>query len=160
VEKTELVTERIEKVVASTLPPVKEPGKDDAPLYTTMLSDTGLPGGRTALFTANTGSHSANIGINLVGRLQRPISDVEATEKVRAALANALPGTQVFFFTGGIVKRILNFGAAAPIDVEVLGYDLKEGSAFAKQLTARMSALVDEQGQPLLTDVQIQREEN
>jgi hydrophobe/amphiphile efflux-1 (HAE1) family protein len=160
VEKTELVTERIEKIVDSTLAPVKTAGKPDTVLYTTMLSDTGLPGGRTALFTANTGSHSANVGVNLVGRLHRPISDVEATEKVRAALADALPGTQVFFFTGGIVKRILNFGSAAPIDVEVLGYDLREGSAFAKRLNAAMQALTDTKGQPLLTDVQIQREEN
>jgi multidrug efflux pump subunit AcrB len=159
VEKTELVTERIEKVVAQTLAPVKHEGKD-APLFTTVLSDTGLPGGRTALFTANTGSHSANIGVNLVGRLDRPISDTQATEKVRAALADALPGTQVYFFTGGIVKRILNFGSTAPIDVEILGYDLREGSVFAKRISERMQALADDKGQPLLTDVQIQREEN
>jgi multidrug efflux pump subunit AcrB len=159
VEKTEQVTERIEKVVASTLAPMKMNGRD-TPLFTTILSDTGLPGGRTALFTANTGSHSANVGVNLVGRVNRPISDVEATEKVRAALNDAVPGTQVFFFTGGIVKRILNFGGAAPIDVEVLGYDLREGSAFSKRLMARMQGLTDATGRPLLTDVQIQREEN
>jgi multidrug efflux pump subunit AcrB len=65
----------------------------------------------------------------------------------------------VFFFTGGLVKRIVNFGSAAPIDVEVLGYDLIEGSAFAKKLMARMKGLTDG-GRPLLTDVQVQREEN
>jgi hydrophobe/amphiphile efflux-1 (HAE1) family protein len=159
VEKTELVTERIEKVIEQTLAPVK--GKNgDVPLYTTMISDTGLPGGRTALFTANTGSHAANVQVNLVGRLDRPISDVDATEKVRAALRDAVPGTQVFYFTGGIVKRILNFGSAAPIDVEVLGYDLNDGSTFSKEIAAKMRAVVDERGQPLLTDVQITREEN
>jgi hydrophobe/amphiphile efflux-1 (HAE1) family protein len=159
VEKTELVTERIEKIVGDTLSPMPFEGKQ-APLYTTVLSDTGLPGGRTALFTANTGSHSANVGVNLVGRLHRPISDVQATEKVRAALNDALPGTQVFFFTGGIVKRILNFGGAAPIDVEILGYDIRDGSAFAKLIAERMHGLTDGTGQALLTDVQIQREEN
>ena len=45
--------------------------------------------------------------------------------------SDALPGTQVYFFTGGIVKRILNFGSPAPIDVEILGYDLEAGSEFA-----------------------------
>jgi multidrug efflux pump subunit AcrB len=159
VEKTELVTERIEKVIEQTLAPVK--GKNgEVPLYTTMISDTGLPGGRTALFTANTGSHAANVQVNLVGRLDRPLSDVDATEKVRASLRDAVPGTQVFYFTGGIVKRILNFGSAAPIDVEVLGYDLNDGSSFSKEIAAKMRAVVDEHGQPLLTDVQITREEN
>ncbi|HKQ70808.1 MAG TPA: efflux RND transporter permease subunit [Polyangiaceae bacterium] len=159
VEKTELVTERIEKIIDVSLAPAKSNGKE-APVYTTMISDTGLPAGRTALFTANTGSHSANVQVNLVGRTSRGISDVQATEKVRTALAGAVPGTQVFFFTGGIVKRILNFGSAAPIDVELLGYDIDRGSAFAKELAAKLRALVDERGQPLLSDVQVMREEN
>ena len=59
--------------------------------------------------------------------------DVQAAETVRAALRDALPGTQVYFFIGGIVKRILNFGAPAPIDVEILGHDLDGGSDYAKQ---------------------------
>jgi multidrug efflux pump subunit AcrB len=79
---------------------------------------------------------------------------------VRAALRDALPGVQVFFFTGGIVKRFLNMGSAAPIDVEVLGYELEEGSRYARELAAKLNTLTDAKGQPLLTDVQIQREEN
>jgi hydrophobe/amphiphile efflux-1 (HAE1) family protein len=159
VEKTELVTERVEKIADETLQALRD--KDvDTPIYTTMLANTGLPSGRTALYTANTGSHVGNIQINLVNRSKRIVSDVEATEKVRAALRDALPGTQLFFFTGGIVKRILNFGSAAPIDVEILGYELDVGSRFARELAAKLGALTDDKGQNLLTDVQIQREEN
>jgi hydrophobe/amphiphile efflux-1 (HAE1) family protein len=159
VEKTELVTERIEKITNETLEGLRDK-KIDTPIYTTMLADTGLPSGRTALYTANTGSHAGNIQLNLVNRTNRIVSDVEATEKVRAALRDALPGTQVYFFTGGIVKRILNFGSAAPIDIEILGYDLDDGSRFSRELVTKLNALVDPKGQPLLTDVQIQREEN
>jgi hydrophobe/amphiphile efflux-1 (HAE1) family protein len=159
VEKTELVTERIEKITDETLQGLRDKNVD-TPIYTTMLADTGLPAGRTALYSSNTGSHAANIQINLVSRSERIVSDVEATEKVRAALRDALPGTQVFFFTGGIVKRILNFGSAAPIDIEVLGYELDAGSRFARELLAKLNLLTDGEGQPLLTDVQIQREEN
>jgi CzcA family heavy metal efflux pump len=159
VEQTERVTQRIEGIVADTLPPEKRPD-GSRPIYTTILSDTGLPGGRTALFTANTGSHSANVQVNLVSRTGRSISDVEATEKVRSALSDAVPGTQVFFFTGGIVKRILNFGSPAPIDVEVLGYDLAEGADYSKMLADKMRGLSDDRGRPMLTDVQISREEN
>ena len=82
----------------------------------------------------------------------RPISDVEATEKVRAALRDALPGTQVFFFTGGIVKRILNFGSPAPIDVEILGYDLDDGLDLRQAARCRScAASCRPAGQPLLT---------
>ena len=159
VERTEEVTQRLEKIVQAQLAPLKE-GNKKSPLYTTVLSDTGLPIGRTAIFSTNTGTHSANLQVNLVPRMERPMSDIVASEKVRKALKDAVPGTQVFFFIGGIVKRILNFGAAAPIDVEVLGYDLETGSEYSKQLMAKMRMLTDAKGRPIVTDVQSSREEN
>jgi hydrophobe/amphiphile efflux-1 (HAE1) family protein len=159
VERTEQVTQRIEKIIQDQLAPVRSGGKE-TPLYTTILSDTGLPLGRTAIFTTNTGTHSANLQVNLVPRMERPVSDVTAAEKVRAALKDAVPGTQVFFFIGGIVKRIQNFGATAPIDVEVLGYDFEAGSNYGKELMAKMRTLTDSKGRPLVVDIQSSREEN
>jgi multidrug efflux pump subunit AcrB len=188
VEKTEEIVARIEKTIERTLSvpsksaspgaatpaasnqaagPVQGAGAEtpspSAALgvyYSTILSDSGLPGGRTALFTSNTGPHTSNIQVNLLPRLQRPMSDVAAAEKVRAALRDTLPGVQLYFFIGGIVKRILNFGAPAPIDIEILGHDLDAGSSYAKQVLARARDLRDAGGRPLLTDVQITREEN
>lgn len=159
VEQTEKVAMRIEDIVQKTLQPMVIEGQAQ-PIYSTILSDTGLPLGRTAIFSPNTGTHAGNLQVNLVPRLQRQISDVAAAEKVRLALADAVPGTRVFFFVGGIVKRILNFGAAAPIDVEILGYDIEQGSDYAKQLIAKMRLLTDEQGRPMVTDIQSTREEN
>jgi hydrophobe/amphiphile efflux-1 (HAE1) family protein len=159
VERTEQVTQRIEKIVQEQLAPMRSGGKEE-PIYTTILSDTGLPMGRTAIFSANTGTHSASLQVNLLPRVDRPISDVTAAEKVRAALKDAVPGTQVFFFIGGIVKRIQNMGATAPIDVEILGYDFEAGSTYGKELMAKMRALSDSQGRPLVVDVQSSREEN
>jgi len=155
VERTEEVSLKIEHAVKSTLAPA-----DKTPFFNTMITDDGLPGGRTALFTTNTGPHAGNTQVNLVPKGARPFSDVEATEKVRAALREAVPGTQVIFFTGGIVKRILNFGSAAPIDVEILGYDFDEGQSYAKRLFQRMREAMDKDGKPLLADLQISREEN
>jgi multidrug efflux pump subunit AcrB len=159
VERTEQVTERLEKIVRDQLVPMKVGGKE-TPLYTTILSDTGLPVGRTAIFSSNTGTHSGNLQVNLVPRMERPVSDVVAAERVRAALKDALPGTQIFFFIGGIVKRIQNFGATAPIDVEILGYDFDAGSKYSNALMAKMRTLTDAQGRPIVVDVQSSREEN
>ncbi len=156
VERTEQVTDRLEHVIDKVLG--AGPGKQR--LFTTMISDTGLPGGRTALFTTNTGSHTGNLQVNLVPHVKRDISDVQATEQIRAAVREGFPGTQIYFFVGGIVKRILNFGSPAPIDIEVLGYDLDDGSAFSKRLLAKLRAVTDKDGSPLLTDVQMSREEN
>ena len=79
---------------------------------------------------------------------------------MRTALRDAIPGVQSYFFVGGIVKRILNFGAAAPIDVEIVGYDLEAGSAYAKRLLPRLRAITAADGRPMLTDLQVSREEN
>jgi len=95
-----------------------------------------------------------------VPRTQRAISDVAAADKVRSAMRESFPGVNYFFFIGGIVKRITNIGSSAPIDVEILGYDLDAGGAYAKQLLARLRQLSDAKGEPLLTDLQISREEN
>ncbi|HEX7508986.1 MAG TPA: efflux RND transporter permease subunit, partial [Polyangia bacterium] len=159
VEKTEEVTQRLEKIVQDQLVPMHVGGKE-IPIYTTILSDTGLPLGRTAIFSTNTGTHSANLQVNLVPRVDRPISDVVAAERIRAALKDALPGTQIFFFIGGIVKRIQNFGATAPIDVEILGYDFEAGSKYGNELMAKMRLLTDKAGRPIVVDVQSTREEN
>jgi hydrophobe/amphiphile efflux-1 (HAE1) family protein len=152
VEKTEQIAQRLEQAVDKTLGGEK--------LYTTMITDSGLPVGRTAIFSSNTGPHAGTLQVNLVPRLARPISDVAAAERLRGEIQGALPGTQLYFFVGGIVKRILNFGSAAPIDVELLGYDLESAAQYARAVHARMRELSDKEGKPLLTDVQISREEN
>ncbi|BDG01258.1 efflux RND transporter permease subunit [Anaeromyxobacter oryzae] len=158
VERTEQVTARLEDTVVRTLR--GERAKDGSPAVTTMISDTGLPLGRSAIFTSNTGPHAGNLNVNLVPHVDRGLTDQAMAEKVRSAVQKEFPGTQVYFFVGGIVKRILNFGSAAPIDVEIVGYDLDAGGDYAKRLLGTLRGLRDDAGNPLLTDVQISREEN
>jgi hydrophobe/amphiphile efflux-1 (HAE1) family protein len=158
VEWTEKVTARLEETVLRVLG--KDKAKNGSPVVTTMISDTGLPAGRTALFTTNTGPHSGSLSVNLVPHVDRHLDDEALAQKVREAVGREFPGTQAYFFVGGIVKRVLNFGSAAPIDVEVVGYDLDVSGEYAKRLQAKLRGLSDADGKPLLTDVQISREEN
>jgi multidrug efflux pump subunit AcrB len=158
VEKTEEIASRLEKAIDKALGPGVVGNKD--PIFNTQISDTGLPFGRTAIFSQNTGQHSGNLNVNLVPKAMRGISDVQAAERVRAEIGNNFPGTLNIFFVGGIVKRILNFGAPAPIDIEISGYDLDEGSTYAKKILPLLRDLSDADGKPLLTDLQVTREEN
>lgn len=158
VERTEQVTARLEDVVARTLH--GDRASDGSPAVTTMISDTGLPLGRSAIFTGNTGPHSGSLSVNLVPHVDRGLTDQQLAQKVREAVQRDFPGTQVYFFVGGIVKRVLNFGSAAPIDIEVVGYDLDAGGDYAKRLLGTLRGLRDGGGNPLLTDLQISREEN
>jgi hydrophobe/amphiphile efflux-1 (HAE1) family protein len=156
-ERTERIAERLEQTVRRALD-MKTPS--GAPVVGALVSNCGLPAGRSALFGQNTGPHAGSVSVNLVARSARSLSDVAAADKVRQAVRNEFPGVQLFLSTGGIVKRILNFGSPAPIDVEILGYDLPGGAQYARQVAAKMRALHDAAGRPLLTDVQISREED
>ncbi len=156
--RTEEASSIIEDSVRKSIGVRGEPA--GAGLVTTMITSDGLPQGRTALFSGNSGPHAGSINVNLVPKHERAVSDVQALEGVRKSIGEKLPGTLVTFFNGGMVKRILNFGSSAPIDVEILGYDPEVGQAYAKQMAQKLRALSDEKGAPLLTDVLISREEN
>jgi hydrophobe/amphiphile efflux-1 (HAE1) family protein len=158
VERTEVVTARLEDSIHRVLADAR--AKDGKPVVGTVISDTGLPVGRSAVFSQNTGPHAGNLNVNLVPKVNRTVSDQELADRVRQAVFREFPGTQMYFFVGGITKRILNFGSAAPIDVEIVGYDLEAGGEYAKRLAGRLRGLTDAQGAALLTDVQISREEN
>jgi hydrophobe/amphiphile efflux-1 (HAE1) family protein len=157
VEQTEQLGLKLERAVEDALgySTEAEPG-----VVTALLTSVGLPLGRTAIQGGNSGPHAGNLQVNLVAPTQRGLTDVQAVEKVRAKLGDALPGVQVFFSTGGIIKRILNFGSNAPIDVEVRGYDLEAGATYAKELLAKLRPLSNADGRPMLTDLQLSREEN
>jgi len=121
----------------------------------TIVTAAGIPTGRSALFSANTGPHAANVQVNLVPPKQRRETDVELMERVRKkAFDGRFAGMMVYFFNGGIVKRIFNFGSDAPIDVEVTGYDLRDARELAGQVMTQM------RGVDGLVDVQNKREEN
>ncbi|HVO19665.1 MAG TPA: efflux RND transporter permease subunit [Anaeromyxobacter sp.] len=158
VDRTEVITARIEGTIQRVLG--GEKGKEGQPVIRTVISDSGLPVGRSGMYSQNTGPHSANLNVNLIPKTRRNSSDEELADRVRQAVFREFPGTQAYFFVGGIVKRILNFGSPAPVDVEIVGYDLEAGGDYAKQLASRLRALSDEKGDPLLTDVQVSREEN
>jgi hydrophobe/amphiphile efflux-1 (HAE1) family protein len=158
VQRTEVITARLEEAIQRTLQDART--HDGRPAVRTVISDTGLPVGRSAVFSQNTGPHAGALNVNLVPKVDRTLSDQALADKVRQAVAREFPGTQAYFFVGGIVKRILNFGSAAPIDVEILGYDLQAGGDYAKRLAGRLRGLSDAEGKPILTDVQVSREEN
>src|SRR5262249_19345685 len=106
-------------------------------------------------FTGNTGPHAAQVQVNLVQPAFRKLGDVALMEKVRKlAYDGRFAGSNIFFFSGGIVKRILNFGSDAPIDVQVSGYDLKDARELARKVALEV------RGTQGLADTQVSREEN
>jgi CzcA family heavy metal efflux pump len=142
-EVTMQATQQIEKILESSIPEIQ-----------TIISDVGVPSARSgSLFSRNTGTHAAQIQVALVPADKRKRSVTQIVNAIRPKLMS-IPGTQVFVSSGGLLYFLLNFGSAAPIDVEIYGFDLDAGSKLAKQVADIVRST------PGATDVQVSREEN
>jgi multidrug efflux pump subunit AcrB len=79
----------------------------------------------------------------------RPTADYVRT--LRERLPVAFPGSTFSFLPADIVSQILNFGAPAPIDVQVSGYKIDKDRAFALLLLDKLKKI------PGLTDTRMQQ---
>jgi multidrug efflux pump subunit AcrB len=87
-----------------------------------VLSNIGISSRWSAVYTSNNGPHAAFIRVQLrsgfAGRTTPAITYVNA---IRDRLHPRYPTHDFFFETGGMIRRILNSGAVAPIEVQVFG---------------------------------------
>ncbi|MCL5268601.1 MAG: efflux RND transporter permease subunit [Bacteroidetes bacterium] len=105
-----------------------------APETTKIISDIGVPNEKSGnLFSQNAGTYAANIQVQLTDPTKRQRSEDQIMNALRPRLM-ALPGARIFLAPGGFLHFLLNFGSNAPIDVEIMGYNLKTGMNLAHQV--------------------------
>jgi CzcA family heavy metal efflux pump len=142
-EITDAATRQIERMLQDNIPEIQ-----------TMITDVGVPSSRSGnLFARNSGSHAARIQVALVPVESRARSVFDIIRDIRPKLAR-IPGVSVFVSPGGFLRFLLNFGSAAPIDVEIQGFDLDKGSALAHEVEQIVRST------PGATDVVSSREDN
>jgi CzcA family heavy metal efflux pump len=143
-EITSQVVAQMESILQQNIPEIQA-----------MITDIGVPPATSASggFRSNTGSHSASISVTLVPPDKRHRSVFQIANAVRPKL-NQVPGATAYLTVGGLLHYLLNFGSAAPIDVQIQGYDLATGSKLAAQVAAIVRAT------PGASDVQVTREDN
>ncbi len=70
---------------------------------------------------------------------------------LREQLAQEFPGTQFFFQPADMVSQILNFGAPAPVDIQIIGQNNQSNYAIAQQISNRLQHV------PGAVDVHVQQ---
>jgi multidrug efflux pump subunit AcrB len=145
VEETEKMVARIENLIRQNL----QPGE-----LKSIVSTVGIPAGRSALFSGNTGPHAAQVQAYLDTPDRRKRSDVQIVNAMRPRFGGEFPGSLTYFNLGGIISRVLNRGSQNPLEVEVLGYDLDDAPGVAREVARVMR---DVSG---VADVQVSREGN
>ncbi|HJU12596.1 MAG TPA: efflux RND transporter permease subunit [Candidatus Binataceae bacterium] len=122
IELTEALTKQMEDLVRQVIP---------AHELSTIVSNIGLAPGFSAIFSSNAASDS---GFMMVALKPQHQSTFAYMRRLKLLLQQQLPEVQTFFSSGSIIDSVLNFGLAAPIDVQISGPSYAELYPIAKQV--------------------------
>jgi HAE1 family hydrophobic/amphiphilic exporter-1 len=129
IEVTNDYVKQVEDIVRQVVKP------DD---LNTVVSNIGLMADLSALFTSNSGMHTAFVQVGL--KEDHHESSFVYMNEVRRRISAQLPQLRTYFQSGGLVDAVLNQGAPAPIDVQVSGMDLKANDRIAQDLARQIKA--------------------
>ena len=107
----------------------------------TVVDNIGLPvsGINTVYNNSGTiGPQDGDIQITLQGD-HHPVAGY--IKQMREQLPRAFPGTTFAFLPADITSQILNFGAPAPIDIQITGKDAKGNMLYAQKILRRLNAI-------------------
>src|ERR1700761_3533167 len=145
VEETANQFADIQKVIRTIIPPQE---------IETLADNIGMPISGINMTYNNTGvigSQDGDVQIKLKeGHRPTP----EYVQALREQLPGAFPGMTFAFLPADIVSQILNFGAPAPIDLQIRGNDLPANFAYANKLLSRVRKI------PGVADARIQQSPN
>jgi HAE1 family hydrophobic/amphiphilic exporter-1 len=127
IELTNDYVKQVEDIIRKTVKP------ED---LNTIVSNIGVFPDLSALFTPNSGMHTATVQVGL--KEDHSVSSFVYMREVREEIAKQLPQLRTYFQSGGLVDAVLNQGMPAPIDVQVSGMDLKTGDALAQNLAGQI----------------------
>jgi multidrug efflux pump subunit AcrB len=145
VEETANQFADVQKVIRTIIPPRE---------IETLADNIGMPISGINMTYNNTGvigSQDGDIQIKLKEGHRPTIDYVQA---LREQLPGAFPGMTFAFLPADIVSQILNFGAPAPIDLQIRGANLEANFAYANALLSRIRRI------PGIADARIQQSPN
>jgi CzcA family heavy metal efflux pump len=142
IEETSAQFDRIGAAVRQIVPPAE---------LASITDNIGLPVSSINSVYANSGAIGPQDGDVLITLKPGHRPTEQVVSELRRQLGKSFPGSTFAFLPADITSQILNFGAPAPIDVQVSGKDLTAARAYAQALSARMAGI------PGIADTRIQQ---
>lgn len=156
VERTEEMALRLLDVIRREV----EPGQVALSLGFVGTQPPSYPINSIYLWTS--GPHEA-VFLFALGPDRRPRM-ADLTERLRKRIAAEMPDVSVSFEPGDVISQVMNFGAAAPVEVAVAGPNMHANRTLARQIKDRLAGVPGlrdlQYGQPLdypTLDVEIDR---
>ena len=143
VEETARLCDQVEAVLRDTIP------KDE---MQTVLDNIGVPYSGINLSYGNSGvigTGDAEVLISLNPGHHHPTA--EYIHRLRRELPSRFPGVEFFFQPADIVSQILNFGLPAPIDIQIMGADIRSNYSIGQKIANEVRKI------PGTADVHVQQ---
>ncbi|MDR6502694.1 multidrug efflux pump subunit AcrB [Burkholderia ambifaria] len=129
VEETAGEFDRIENTIRGAIPPAQ---------LREVIDNIGLPNSGINLTYNNSGTLGPQDGDILISLSRDHAPTADYVRKLRELLPRAYPGTTFSFLPADIVSQILNFGAPAPVDLQVAGPNQQANLAYAHELYRKL----------------------
>ena len=104
-----------------------------------MVSNMGLAPGFSSIYSPNAASDSGFVMVAL--KPDHRVSTWDYVAKLKEILPERIPEIRTFFSSGSIIDSVLNFGLAAPIDMQVSGQHYSELFDLSRKVEARVKGL-------------------
>jgi len=117
----------------------------------TITDNIGLPTSAINTVYNNSGTIGPQDGDMMIALKKGHRPTDEIVEELRRELPRRFPGLSFAFLPADITSQILNFGAPAPIDIQVAGKNAANNRAYAQKLLAKVALI------PGLVDARIQQ---
>jgi multidrug efflux pump subunit AcrB len=143
VEETARLCDEVERVLRSDIP------KEE---LQTVLDNIGVPYSGINLSYASSGvigTNDAEILIALNPEHHHPTAGY--IRRLRRELPALFPGVEFFFQPADIVSQILNFGLPAPVDIQIMGADMRTSYDIGQKIANRLRLI------PGAADVHVQQ---
>jgi multidrug efflux pump subunit AcrB len=142
VEETANTFARIEQSVRSIIPPDE---------LAAMADNIGMPISSINMTYNNTGLIGSQDGDIQIALKEGHAPTEDYVKRMREELPRSFPGVTFSFLPADIVSQILNFGAPAPIDLQIRGPHVAENLAHAQRLLEKIRHV------PGIADARIQQ---
>ncbi len=131
-EDTAALFDHVEQSVRQTIPPQE---------LSSIVDNIGLPVSGINRAYSNTGGIGPQDGDIYIGLNKQHRPTAGYVRALRERLPREFPGSTFSFLPADIISQILNFGAPAPIDVQISGPNRRQNEAYADELLRRMKAI-------------------
>jgi len=135
IELTEQFAERLENTIRAVIP---------ASELSTVVSNLGLAPGFSSIFSSNAASDSGFVMVAL--NPDHRVSTWDYVAKLKTILPTRIPEIHTFFSSGSIIDSVLNFGLAAPIDIQISGQHYAQLFQLARDIKERIGSLPEVAG--------------